>query len=538
MMNQQTATSPVAPHDVAEIDAVKDVIIIEDEPAHAAAICRALGRGISGSSVRVATTLAGYRELVAARPPDIALLDLNLPDGKAVEVLRTPPEAGAFPVLIMTSHGSEQMAVTALKAGALDYIVKSPDIITDMPHVLERALKEWRLLRERRRYNEERLRLAKLESIGILAGGIAHDFNNILTAILGNITIARQEAAPGSELHEVLSEAESAATRAKGLTRQLLTFAKGGAPVKKRTDLRLLLREATSLALRGSNVRSSLEVKPGLWDAEVDEEQVSQVITNIVLNGKQAMPMGGTLEICAENSLVSVPGAGGLPLTPGRYLKLSFSDHGEGIPPENQEKIFEPFFTTKKDGTGLGLTTSLSIVRHHGGHIQAFSTPGHSSTFVVYLPACPPKPEVPLAEVPPDEICFHGERVLVMDDEPSIRLLVTKMLRHLGFGEVATAADGQEAIRLYEEARVAGRPYVVVIMDMTVPGGMGGQEAVARLVALDPAVRTVASSGSTSEIAGGQYKKLGFCASVDKPYTLEQLARTLWLVLPRGERRP
>jgi two-component system, cell cycle sensor histidine kinase and response regulator CckA len=532
-MNQSTLIGKLELSGATEMDRVRDIVIIEDEPAHAAAICRALRKGDGASNVRVATTLSGYRQLISAQAPDIALLDLNLPDGSAVEVLQAPAEAGAFPILIMTSHGSEQTAVTALKAGALDYIVKSPDIMTDMPHVLERALKEWRLLQERRRYNEERLRLAKLESIGILASGIAHDFNNILTAILGNVTIARQEATPGSELHEVLSEAESAANRAKGLTRQLLTFAKDGAPVKKRTDLAHLLRDATSLALRGSNVKSNIDIGQGLWDAQVDEEQVSQVITNIVINAKQAMPAGGSLEVCAKNSVIPVPGAGGLPLLPGRYLKVTFADQGVGIPAEDMERIFEPFFTTKREGTGLGLTTSLSIVRHHGGHIQVTSSLGQGSTFTVYLPAAAlGAHSLPIA-APCQEIRFHGERVLVMDDEASIRILITKMLKHLGLGEVSTAADGQEAIRLYEEARAAQKPYAVVIMDITVPGGMGGQEAITRLRALDPEVRAVASSGSTSAVSGGQYKKLGFCASVDKPYTIEQLARTLCQVLNR-----
>ena len=381
---------------------------------------------------------------------------------------------------------------------------------------------------ERKQLEQELAKIDKLESIGLLAAGIAHDFNNVLTSLLGNITLSRLELDPRSEAATRLEAAEQAIDTARSLTHQLSTFARGGEPVRAVTELTRLVKEAATFALRGSNVRCSFSLSPDLWPAEVDGGQVARVVGNLVINADQAMPLGGELRVAATN--VEVDPGDPLPLAPGRYVALSVADDGPGIPDENLRRVFDPFFSTKESGTGLGLTASHSIVRAHGGLIRVESRPGWGATFHVYLPASSegPPPSGDEASIPPGE----GGRILVMDDDATVREMLAAVLRRLGY-EAEFAAEGREALALYGAALADGRPFDLVLLDLTIPGGMGGKEAIGELLRLDPHVRAVVSSGYCDDPVLARYPEHGFAAVLPKPYGTKELQRLLATVPPR-----
>jgi len=381
---------------------------------------------------------------------------------------------------------------------------------------------------DRKRLEEEQQRVEKLESVGVLAGGIAHDFNNILTAILGNISLARMEAAPGSELQNSLEQAEKASLRAKGLTKQLLTFSRGGAPVTKLTSLTELLKNTASFALSGSKVKCHFSIPADLWHAEIDAGQVSQVIHNLVINAQQAMPTGGTIELTAENIAFSETQSLGkwLPLKEGNYIRISVTDHGTGIPRDHLAKIFDPFFSTKQKGSGLGLATSFSIAHRHGGHLSVESELGSGSTFYLYLPAA--AKSAPPKTVEKKEIKAVGKaRILVMDDEEAVREVAGRMLKHIGYEDIEFAADGAEAVKLYETAMESGQPFSAAILDLTIAGGMGGEVTIRKLLKIDPGVKAIVSSGYADKSVMAEYKQHGFSGMVAKPYTIEELGEAL-----------
>jgi two-component system cell cycle sensor histidine kinase/response regulator CckA len=380
----------------------------------------------------------------------------------------------------------------------------------------------------RKRLEEEEQRVSKLESVGVLAGGIAHDFNNILTAILGNISLARMEAGPDSEILESLEQAEKASLRAKELTQQLLTFSKGGAPVKKLKSLRELLRDTAGFALRGSNVKCRYSIPADLWHAEIDAGQISQAIHNMVLNAQQAMPGGGDIELRAENmALTEKLSLGkGLPLKEGNYLRIAVTDHGNGIPEEYLDKIFDPFFTTKHTGSGLGLATSFSIARNHGGHLSVESEIGSGSTFYLYLPASS-ETAAPKRDKKEEIRPVAGAKILVMDDEQGVREVAGRILKHIGYEDIEFAANGAEAVSLYKAAMESGQPFSVVILDLTIAGGMGGREAIKRLLDVDPGVKAIVCSGYTDQSVMAEYKEYGFSGMITKPYTLKELGKAV-----------
>jgi PAS domain S-box-containing protein len=381
----------------------------------------------------------------------------------------------------------------------------------------------------RRQLESEMARASKLEAVGILAGGIAHDFNNILTVVLGNISLLETDLPADSPPAARLADAKRATLRARDLTLQLLTFAKGGEPVKATIELSELLKESAGFALHGAKARAEFHIARGLWRVDADKGQIGQVVQNLVINAVQAMPGGGVVTITAEN-LDLVAGAIDAPsLPPGRYVRLTVADTGTGIAREHLAKIFDPYFTTKSHGSGLGLATAYSVIRKHEGHIVAESEPGRGTTFRVWLPAHAAPAASPAPGAANSRSPFRA-RVLFMDDEAPIRTMATIFMERIGY-DCDVAADGAEAVRKYEEAMAAGRKYEVVIMDLTVPGGMGGREAMERLLTIDPGVCAVVSSGYSRDPVLANYRSYGFHAILPKPYGLEQLTKIMNSVL-------
>lgn len=379
---------------------------------------------------------------------------------------------------------------------------------------------------ERKRAEEERLTTSKLESLGTLAGGIAHDLNNILTVISGNIGLAQIEAQSESgSLLNFLSKAGQAAQHAAHLSSQLLTFSKGGAPLKKVMSLRQLLEQAAEFSLYGSNLRAEMNLPADLWNSEVDAGQIEQVMNALILNAREAMPHGGTVQISARNVEL---GTDETPLLPtGRYLKVLIADRGNGIPEEMVTRIFDPYFTTKPAASGLGLAISYSIVKKHGGLLQLESTSPEGSTFGFYLPATTAREAKAIpARGGERPLGFHQHRVLVMDDEAAIRELTSQLLGSLGY-EVTAVPDGHEAIRSYERALRRGEQYQAVILDATIRGGLGGVATIERLRGMDPEVNAIICSGYSDEAALSEFLAFGFRGALPKPFTRGELAEAL-----------
>jgi PAS domain S-box-containing protein len=379
---------------------------------------------------------------------------------------------------------------------------------------------------ERRKMDEEIMKADKLESVGLLAGGIAHDFNNILTAIMGNISIAKLKTKPPDIVYTRLDEAEKACSRAKDLTYQLLTFAKGGAPIKETTSVPEVIKESCTFTLAGSNVRCQYEIPDDVWPVEVDTSQISQVLSNMVLNAKQAMPEGGTIAITVRNTTMEETPR--LPLKSGEYVRISIRDEGTGIPEKHLGRIFDPYFTTKQTGSGLGLATSYSIIRKHDGLIDVESQLGAGTTFHIYLPVSHReiRQDQPARSMP---VRGRG-KVLVMDDDDLIREIVEEMLLQLGY-EAALASDGEQTVSLYKEAMRNGEPFDAVIMDLTIPGGMGGTEAVKALLHIDPTAVAIVSSGYSNDPVMSDFAQYGFKGIVTKPYNVKELGDILHKVL-------
>ena len=387
---------------------------------------------------------------------------------------------------------------------------------------------------ERKRMEEERLTTSKLESLGTLAGGIAHDLNNILTVISGNIGLAQIEApSDAGSLLSFLSKAGQAAQHAAHLSSQLLTFSKGGAPIKRVSSLSELLAQAAEFSLYGSNLRGDIDLAADLWKAEVDPGQIEQVMNALVINAREAMPHGGTVRISARNvKLEEDPGA---LLPAGRYLKITVADRGSGVDEDLATKIFDPYFTTKPMGSGLGLAISYSIVKKHGGMLHLESSSPEGSTFVFYLPASKSK-SVSMEPVVSERVFhFNHQRILVMDDEAAIRDLTCQLLSTLGY-EVTAVPDGLEAVRTYERALRRGENFQAVILDATIRGGMGGLATIERLRTLDPHVTAIICSGYSDEAALSEFVAYGFRGALPKPFTRGELADALQRAFETGKK--
>jgi PAS domain S-box-containing protein len=379
---------------------------------------------------------------------------------------------------------------------------------------------------QKKRMEEELHKSQKIESLGVLAGGIAHDFNNLLTAILGNISLAKMHLHSPEKMNSYLENTERATQRAKGLTQQLLTFSKGGAPVKRTTSISDLIKESTSFILRGSNVKCVYDSPEDLWAVEVDEGQLSQVTQNLVINASQAMEGGGTISIHMGNKVVEPGTDHSLP--PGEYVKLQFEDQGCGIQKEDLSRIFDPYYTSKPSGSGLGLAISYSIIKNHDGLIEVHSESDTGTTFTIYLPAVSRKKAIEATTSSKEEMTpatIRG-RVLIMDDEELIREMSMEILNYLGC-ECVAAADGHETIRLYMEAQENNTPFDVLIMDLTIPGSIGGVETLERLRILDPEVKALVSSGYANDPVMANFREYGFCGVVPKPFMVEELNEVL-----------
>jgi PAS domain S-box-containing protein len=377
----------------------------------------------------------------------------------------------------------------------------------------------------RKKMEAEMARSEKLDSIGVLAGGIAHDFNNLLTAIFGNITLAKMYANREGEVYRRLEESEKAALRAKDLTQQLLTYSKGGAPVKKTISIRELVTESAGFALRGSNVKCEFSFPDDLWTVEADEGQLSQAVNNLIINAAHAMPEGGAIQVYGRNASGD---RNELPPAKGNHVSISIMDHGIGIAKEHLSKIFDPYFTTKRKGSGLGLSTTYSIVKNHGGHLAVESELGIGTTFHICLPAATGGKLSSKAEEEP--IVPGKGRILVMDDEEAVRDVAREMLESFGYS-VTLARDGAEAVAIYRQAMASGEPLDSVLMDLTIPGGMGGQEAIKKLLEIDPGVKAIVCSGYSNDLVMSSYRNYGFRGVIRKPYSLKQLSDTISDVL-------
>jgi PAS domain S-box-containing protein len=377
-------------------------------------------------------------------------------------------------------------------------------------------------LSARKQLEEQVLQAQKMEAVGTLAGGIAHDFNNILTAILGNIGLAGLDDQIGPRVQDRLAQAEEACLRAQTLSQQLLTFAKGGAPVKKLFSLAELLTQSTAFTCVGSSVRCETTFPENLWWIEADPGQIGQVFQNLTINAIQAMPTGGTIKVWAENLTVGTESD--FPLRAGNYIKTSVQDQGMGIPADHLPRIFDPYFTTKQKGSGLGLASTYAIINKHHGHIAVESKPGVGTTFSIYLPAV----ERQVAPQPAEdrELLVGKGKILVMDDEEVVREVLEKMLVRLGY-EAEFAEDGGEAIERFVQAQGSGQAFAAVILDLTVPGGMGGKETMARLLEIDPRVKAVVSSGYSDDPIMAGFQKYGFSGVIAKPYKILELGKIL-----------
>jgi PAS domain S-box-containing protein len=381
---------------------------------------------------------------------------------------------------------------------------------------------------EQRRTEEELLKIRKLESVGVLAGGIAHDFNNILCSILGNIELASTYTSSESEARPLLDQAIKASVRAKELTRQLLTFAKGGEPVKEVASIASMITDSADFVLRDSSVVCNYDIPEDLLKVEVDGGQISQVLQNIVINASQAMPEGGVINVICEN--VKDPANESFLLQEKKYIKIKIVDSGEGIPEKYVDRIFDPFFSTKHSGSGLGLAICHSIITKHEGHILVKSEPGKGTIFTIYLPAIADEDNSTVQTATSIEKCRKGAFIMVMDDDEMICKMARRMLERRGH-DVVLARDGLEAIEVYKKHLGSSKPIDLIIMDLTIPGGLGGKDAVKKILKIDPDALVAVSSGYSNDPVMSDYGSYGFKAAIAKPFTMAELDKAISTIL-------
>ena len=383
-----------------------------------------------------------------------------------------------------------------------------------------------RIEEEKRKVEQYLDQAKKLQAVGVLAGGIAHEFSNILSVITGYITMAKMDLSHDATLSGYLSKAEEASFKAALLTKRLLTFSEGGDPVKAEVSLPEVVREACAFSLRNAKSLCEFHVGEHIRTGNVDREQIDQAVHTIVINADQAMPEGGVIRVQIEN--VTVGSDSAFPVNPGNYVKIAFQDHGEGIPEAVLPDIFNPFFSTKPGASGLGLTTAYSIVKKHGGHITAESREGSGAEFVVYLPA------LEQAEDKSAEFSRRKRKILFMDDEKEIRILLGKMLKRMGY-EYKEASEGEEAVSLFKQARDIEEPFDAVILDLMIPDGLGGKETIEILREIDPGVKAVVAGGYSNDPIMCDFRTFGFGAAIKKPITFDEMETKIRDILSEAE---
>jgi len=410
----------------------------------------------------------------------------------------------------------------------VDVLVSGSPIMLDGELVAVLAI--YTDITEKKRAREELSRRTRLESLATLAGGLAHDFNNLLSGIFGNISLAKDHLSKDSEAYSYIEAMDNAMERATGLTQQLLTFARGSEPVVEPVDPGKTLLESLEFNLAGSSVRHNLSITENIWRVSADRRQLAQVISNLIINAKQAMPSGGSLYIEAENFQHIDETV--LGLDTGDFVRISIRDEGNGIPEENLERIFDPYFSTKKKGSGLGLAVVHSIVQKHGGVTEVESVPGEGARFTVYLPTAEMTFTADRKDSISDELpdVSNEVRVLIMDDERMIRSVLGSMLERLGCSVYQTE-DGDQAISMYKDSVASGTVYDLIIMDLTIPGGKGGKEAVQDILEIDPKASVIVSSGYSTDPIMAEYESYGFVDVLVKPYKIEDLREVLNRVL-------
>jgi PAS domain S-box-containing protein len=503
---------------------------LADEKEQLAVTLRSIGDGVITTDVfgkivlmnKVAEHLTGWSNAEAAGHPLPEVF--HIINRNTRRICENPVERviSSGQIIGLANH-----TVLVARDGVERSIADSGAPICDAQSAIIGVVLVFRDVTEKERLEQEALKARKLESIGVLAGGIAHDFNNILAAILGNINLALDYTDPQESTHALLAEAEKASLRAKNLAQQLLTFAKGGEPVCQVMSIAEVITDSAAFVLRGSNVRCAPWFAPDLLPVDIDPGQISQVIQNIISNGADAMPQGGVIDIRCEN----VPAdRKNLPfLKDGRYIVVTIQDRGVGIPASLVDKIFDPYFSTKKKGSGLGLAISHSIISKHGGHITVASEPGKGTVFSIYLVAATEQiPELPGA--PSGSVATGHGKIMIMDDEETVRNMARAMLTRLGY-EVELAADGEEAIGLYKKGLAAGNPADLILMDLTIPGGMGGEAAVKEILAINPGAKVLVCSGYSNDPVMANYHDYGFCGALAKPYMKQELSKSIRQVL-------
>lgn len=416
------------------------------------------------------------------------------------------------------------------KSGKEYNLIESASPIKDKNNNILGVVLVFRDVTIERKMEEEIQKMQKLESLGILAGGIAHDFNNVITGILGNISLAMLKIKKEDEIYQILTDAQAAVNQARELSLQLLTFAKGGAPLKKVVNTAQTINEATNFVLRGSKVMCVYHLSDDLWNIKVDEGQMHQVITNIIINAEQAMPKGGIIHITAKN--IRIEDEDRIPLKKGDYVMISIKDSGNGIPEELLDKIFDPYFTTKQRGNGLGLATCFSIINKHNGHITVESVVEEGTTFTIYVPASKQEAAADKKNELLDNKRENKIKTLVMEDEEIVRNVIGKMLELLNC-DVDFAYHGEEAIKLYKKSIAKKSVYDIVIMDLTIPGKMGGEAAIDELKKINPSVKAIVSSGYSNNPVMANYQDYGFAGVIAKPYRIEDLGKIIDEVLKK-----